>query len=98
RGAGDRGAPAGDVRARAVAAGRRPRAADDPVAVARRPPGAGDARSRELLGARLRRGAARAQGPLSEALLARGPAGRRTDRAGAAEEVRLSRAARGRVS
>ena len=52
----------------------------DPPALAGPPAGAGDPRPGELLEERLSRREGRAQGPLSQALLARRPADRRADR------------------
>ena len=70
-----RRASAGGVRTAAIADDRgRSCPADAAVAVAGAASRPGDARSRELLAQRLRRGAQGAQGPLSEALLARGSA------------------------
>ena len=87
--------PAGSVRTRRVAARRRgTRAGDARTAVARAPAGAGDARPRELLVARLPRGAQGTEGPLPEALLARGPARGRGDATRAsARRVKLTRRA-----
>ena len=77
--------PAGDVRPHRNAAHcRRQGAAHHPPALAGAAAGAGDARSRELLGQRLQSGEIGAEGPLSTPLLAGRSADRRTDGPGAA--------------